>query len=80
MVGTPLATELAAADATGVDEAAREEAATDEGARLLAGAIEDAALDVGVGPPPPPPPPQAVINPLRVNVRSSLDLDINRSY
>lgn len=65
-----------------MEEAAREdEAAIDDGATLLAGAIEDAGLDVGVDPPPPlPPPPQAVINPLNVNVRSNLDLVINRSY
>ena len=66
MVGAPLATELAAADVTelaiGVDETAREDAATDDGARLLASAIEDVALDAGADPPPlPPPPPQALI-------------------
>lgn len=84
MVGAPLATELAAADVTelaiGVDETATEDAATDDGARLLASAIEDVALDAGADPPPlPPPPPQAVINPLRVTIRNSLDVFINRS-
>jgi hypothetical protein len=64
-----------------VDEAAIEEAATDDGAALLAGAIEDAGFDAGVDPPPPPPPPpQAVINPLKVTARRNLDLFINRSY
>ena len=87
---TLLLTELVADNATELDarlddNAAREEAgaieevAVDEGATLLAGAVDDAGLG-GVDPPPPPPPPQAVNNPLRVRVRSNLGLFINRSY
>lgn len=60
------------------DEATDDGAILLAGAMLLAGAIDDAALDAGVDPPPLPPP-HAVINPLNVNVRSSLDVFINRS-
>jgi hypothetical protein len=82
-VGAPPATELAEIDATelatGVDETAREEAATDAGATLLAGATDEAAWDAGVDPPPPPPPPQAVKNPPIAIASSNLDVFINRS-
>lgn len=78
------AIELAATDAmelaTGVEEGAVDEVATDEGARLLAGAIEDAGLDAGVEPPPlPPPPPQAESDPKKDSVIRSFDGFINRS-
>lgn len=82
ILGAPPATELAAAElGRGVIyEAASEEAAIDEGARLLASGTEEAGLEAGVDPPPPPPPPQAVSETNKERVMKSLDGFINRSY